>query len=241
MRCGLVMSATISRSTRTCAPVSVKGRCSLSAVVSLRRFTKVMPSRALRSSWLARRCRSCTHNSSSNASRARPRSASFTLPGRWTSRSASGSGGTPAAASTEAGSGSVTCGSSVSSCASTSWRSSLVGRPSVAGYTASTRPPAVPASSAPRFTNSRGASWRPWNTRTGPLSSSTSPTLMVRSRCGCPGQPTSRRPLGSWITAWKIFRPRRVGMIPLEITLPSTVTSLPGCARATGSTVVASS
>ena len=155
------MSATISRVARTCAPVSSHGSAALSFDVRSRRFTNVMPCRACRAMALARRCSRCTQSSSSNASRARPLSASSTLDGRWTRRSASWMPGRPVWCSSSADKNSSTAGSSVSRCFSMTARICLNDSPSVAGYTASTRPSAVPLSSAPRFTNSRGINWRP--------------------------------------------------------------------------------
>ena len=43
------------------------------------------------------------------------------------------------------------------------------------------------------------------------------------------------------MTAWKIRSPRRVGMMPLEITLPITVALIPVSSDAIGETVLASS
>ena len=65
MRRSLVMSASISRSARDCAPVSSNGSAVLSADVSSRRLTNAIPRRRSRASWFARRWRMCTHSSSS--------------------------------------------------------------------------------------------------------------------------------------------------------------------------------
>ncbi len=73
------------------------------------------------------------------------------------------------------------------------------------------------------------------------MSSSTSSFWMTRSRKGCPGHATSIMPLSSRTTAWNTRSALRVGMIPLEITVPMIVTSMPVARRAMGVTVVASS
>ena len=74
-----------------------------------------------------------------------------------------------------------------------------------------------------------------------PVSSSTSPFWMVRSRNGWPGQLTSIMPESSRTTAWKMRSPLRVGMTPLETTRPMTVPSIPVSSDAMGATVLASS
>ena len=135
--------------------------------------------------------------------------------------------GTAAERSTSRGRYSVTSGSNSSRCASMMPRMTLNDRPSVAGYTESTRPCAVPLSSLPRLTYSRGWSWRPWKKRTAPLTSSTSSLRMVRSRYGCPGHDTSIMPVSSLSTAWKMRSPFRVGSTPLETTVPMTVPCMP--------------
>ena len=99
----------------------------------------------------------------------------------------------------------------------------------------------MPSASGPRFTISRGCSWRPWKKRTAPVSRSLSSFLMTRSRYGCPGHETSIIALSSRITAWKMRSPFRVGITPFEMTVPSTVTSIPGSALAIGAIVLASS
>ena len=201
MRRSLHMSAKISRSTRVCAPVSVNGSASRNRVVSCRRFSNRIPRRVSRASALARCCRSCTNNSSSNASRARPSIASPSDVGRCTMRRASRMPGTAAARSRSGGRYSVTSASSSSRCASMIPRITLNDSPSVAGYTDSTIPSARVSSSSPRLTNSRGWSWRPWKKRTLPLTSSTSPLSIVRSRNGWPGHDTSIIPVSSLSTA----------------------------------------
>jgi hypothetical protein len=65
--------------------------------------------------------------------------------------------------------------------------------------------------------------------------------LITRSRYGCPGHETSIIPLSSRMTAWKMRSPLRVGITPFEMTVPSTVTSIPGSALAIGAMVDASS
>ena len=97
------------------------------------------------------------------------------------------------------------------------------------------------ASSSPRLTNSRGCSWRPWKKRTLPVTSSTSPLSIVRSRKGWPGHDTSIIPVSSLSTAWKIRSPLRVGSTPFETTRPMTVPCIPVSSDAIGETVLASS
>jgi len=113
--------------------------------------------------------------------------------------------------------------------------------PSVAGYTESTIPSASPSLSSPRFTNSRGWSWRPWKNRTLPLTRSRSPLAIVRSRKGWPGHATSIIPVSSRSTAWKIRSPLRVGSTPFDTTRPTTVPCIPVSSDAIGATVLASS
>ena len=200
-----------------------------------------MPALGARATVLARRWSTCTKNSSSKASRARPRSASATLVGRWTSRRASGRPGRSSDRRNSSGRCSSTSGMSASRCCSIrarSWRTVI---PSVAGYTARTRPAALPGSSAPRLTHSRGCSWRPWKNRQGPFRSNTSFFWMLRSRKGWPGQAASIMPDSSRTTAWKIRRPFRVGRMPFETTRPMTVTSCPTSTDAIGVMVLASS
>ena len=48
-------------------------------------------------------------------------------------------------------------------------------------------------------------------------------------------------PDSSWMTAWKMRSPERVGMTPLLRTSPMSVTSMPTWASATGVIVEASS
>ena len=48
-------------------------------------------------------------------------------------------------------------------------------------------------------------------------------------------------PLPSWITAWKMRSPDRVGMVPLVRTWPTTVASIPTASPPIGVTVEASS
>jgi len=64
---------------------------------------------------------------------------------------------------------------------------------------------------------------------------------IVRSRNACPGHETSSIPLASRTTAWKMRSPLRVGRIPLEMTRPMTVTSIPGATAEIGVMVLASS
>ena len=100
---------------------------------------------------------------------------------------------------------------------------------------------AVPFSSSPRLTYSRGWSCRPWKKRTAPETSSTSSFLIVRSRKGWPGHDTSIMPVSSLSTAWKIRSPLRVGSTPLEMTRPTTVPCIPVSSDAIGAMVLASS
>ena len=156
-------------------------------------------------------------------------------------RSASAIPGTAAVPITSDGKYSDTSGSNASKCVSMMDRMSLNDRPSVAGYTESTRPCVVAPSSSPKFTNSRGWNWRPWKNLTEPVTSRTSPLLIVRSRKGWPGHETSIIPVSSRSTAWKIRRPFRVGITPLEITVPIIVPCIPGSRLLIGVTVLASS
>ena len=68
-----------------------------------------------------------------------------------------------------------------------------------------------------------------------------SPLRTLRSTQGWPGQEQVTMPESSWMTAWKMRRPRRVGRMPLLRTSPTTVTSIPTCASAIGVMVEASS
>jgi len=69
----------------------------------------------------------------------------------------------------------------------------------------------------------------------------TSPFSIVRSRNGWPGHEASIMPVSSLRTAWKIRSPFRVGIIPLEITFPMIVPSIPVSSDAMGVMVLASS
>ena len=106
---------------------------------------------------------------------------------------------------------------------------------------ASTRPSPVPSSSGPRLTNSRGCRRRPWKKRTGPVHSSQSPLVMVRSRYGWPGHAASTMPVASCSTTWNTRSPFRVGSTPAAMTRPRTVTSVPTATWLMGVTVEASS
>ena len=64
---------------------------------------------------------------------------------------------------------------------------------------------------------------------------------ITRSRNGWPGHEASMIPEPSRTTAWKMRRPFRVGMIPLEMTFPTMVASIPGSREAIELTVLASS
>src|SRR2546430_339012 len=84
IRSGASMSSVISRIACRWSPVSSNGRCVLSLVVSAFFKAKLIPARARLASARARACTSCWSNSSSNASRRRPASASAGVAGRRT-------------------------------------------------------------------------------------------------------------------------------------------------------------